>query len=135
MYTARLIRGAAHPSHGTFGMLTINGKPICNILEPYSRDNEKNISNIPANTYLCEKRWSALIQGWTFEITDIQGRDNVIFHWGNLDDNTEGCLLTGSEFGTLATDWAVLGSKKAFKKFMAELGSQRQFLLTITDNY
>ncbi len=134
MKNVRMSRFASHPEHGTYAPLSIDGQPMCVTLEPYNRDNESNISCIPAGPYIC-KRIKSPTYGWTFEITNVQGRTNVLFHWGNRDNNTEACILVGEEFGTLYGDWAILSSKKAFKEFMNVMKNETEFLLTITESY
>lgn len=130
----RLTRIASNPEFGTFGTLVVDGKPICLTLEPYSRDNETNISSIPNGQYICKKIVSPSY-GETFEVTNIQGRSSILFHWGNLDTNTEGCILLGEEYGELSGQWAVLSSKKAFVEFMGYMQDIDAFTLTIIEAY
>ena len=134
MKSVRLTRIASNHQHGTFGALTINGQPICLTLEPYTRDNERNISCIPTGQYICN-RVDSPKYGDVFEVSNIQNRSHVLFHWGNRDKDTEGCILLGEEFGLLHGDWSVLSSKKAFNEFMNILKEEDQFTLTITESY
>tara|TARA_R110002126_G_scaffold5579_1_gene29464 strand:- start:1185 stop:1595 length:411 start_codon:yes stop_codon:yes gene_type:complete len=133
-HQARLTRIAANPREGTFGSLVLNGQPICNSLEPYSRDNQRRTSCINEGQYIVKKHKSPTY-GDTYMITDIQGRDLVLFHWGNRARNSEGCIVLGEEFGELYGDWAVLSSKKAFNEFIEKLDGCEEFLLTIKDAY
>jgi hypothetical protein len=130
--TARLIRTSANPEHGTFGSFELLKTPVCVTLEPYHRQNEKNISCIPAGDYVCKKVNSPKY-GPTYEITDIEGRSHVLFHWGNFDTNTRGCVLLGEEFGKIGTDTAILSSKRAFREFMDLLHGFDEFTLTIVE--
>jgi|1_EtaG_2_1085319.scaffolds.fasta_scaffold43467_1 hypothetical protein len=130
--TARLTRITADPDQGTFGALQLLNTPICVTVEPYHRDNAKNISCIPAGVYLC-KRVTSPKYGITFEVSGIQGRDKVLIHWGNIDSNTQGCIILGEEFGKLNGDVAVLSSKRAFREFMSLLDGCDEFMLTIVD--
>lgn len=134
MVNLRLTRIASNPREGTFGAITLDGRPICLTLEPYHRDNERNISSIPSGQYLI-KRVDSPTYGNTFEITNIQGRSSVLFHWGNRDDNTQGCILLGEEFGELNGDWAVLSSKKGFNEFIKLMAYQDEAILTIVESY
>lgn len=129
-----ITRIAGNPNEGTFGSLVLDGQPICNTLEPYSRDNKRRVSCINAGPYVVKKHKSPKY-GSTYMITDIQGRDLVLFHWGNRDKNSEGCILLGEQFGELYGDWALLSSRKAFKEFMEKLDDCNEFNLIIRDSY
>lgn len=94
---------------------------ICLTLEPPWRFNEKNISCIPNGIYDCVLyRTDRTVLGdeMTYRISHVSDRDGILFHIGNTIDDTEGCILTGSEFGILNNKTAVLESRKAFKRFM-----------------
>ena len=132
MIQARLTRIASHPEYGTFGALVIDGQPICNTLEPYHRDNEKNISSIPAGQYVC-KPYSSERYPNTYEITNIEGRSKVLFHSGNWDDDTMGCILLGESFSTIGSDWVVSDSRGAMGEFMTSVHGT--FQLTIVECY
>jgi hypothetical protein len=134
MEVVKIIRVETHPDYGTFGVMTIGGTATCVTLEPYSRDNASNVSCIPTGQYIC-KRYSSRKYPDTFEITGIQGRSYVLFHAGNVDENTAGCVLLGSEFGTLGGDRAILESGKAFNSFINNFKGQDQFRLTIVEEY
>ena len=134
MKQVRITRISSNPDHGTFGAVTIDSRPFCLSLEPYSRDNEKSVSCIPRGQYLC-KRVDSPKYGNVFEVTSIQNRSKVLIHWGNIDSNTEGCILLGEEFGAMGEDWAILSSKKAFNEFMKEFSGLDEFTLTINESY
>lgn len=34
----------------------------------------------------------------TFEIMGVKGHSGILWHWGNWNDNSSGCVLTGSTF-------------------------------------
>lgn len=132
--TLRLPRIAAHPAHGTFGSLVLQGMPICNTLEPYHRDNTTSISCVPTGQYRCVRHLSPS-RGWVWIVTQVQGRSYILIHWGNVDDDTEGCIITGEKFGMLGVKWAVLESKLAFKEFMKRTEEFDELLLTITEHF
>jgi len=134
MINIRLARIGSHPEEGVFGVLVLSGRPICVTLEPYHRDNNQNISCIPTGNYICQKVKS-LRYGVTFHIKEISGRTDVLFHSGNRDNDSRGCVILGEEFGTLFGDWAVMGSKRAHNEFMKRLEEEKEFMLTITEAY
>lgn len=140
MMQVRLIRFAANPKHGTFGVMVVDGEPFCVTLEPYARDNAPNVSCIPSGVYLCKRVYSGIVGGDTFEVTDVERRSFIRFHPGNTDDNTEGCIVIAQHFGKLGRDWAVLNSGKTFKRFMQWMTPAHgpkviEFLLTIKEEY
>ncbi len=134
MEVVKIVRVETHPEFGTFGVLTISGTATCVTLEPYSRDNAKNVSCIPTGQYIC-KRYSSIKHPDTFEITGIEGRSYVLFHAGNVDEHTAGCVLLGSEFGALGKDRAILESGKAFGEFLKYFKGQNEFKLTIVEEF
>ena len=133
MKTVRITRVASNPQHGTFGTVVVGGQPLCLSLEPYKRDNAQNISCIPAGQYVC-KPFQSPTYGATYIVTEVPGRYAILFHWGNRDVNTEGCILLGEEFGELGGDWAIKSSRKAVEEFQNVIG-RNSFLLTIVESF
>ena len=119
---------------GTFGVLKINKSVFCATLEPPDNMNAQNISSIPVKQYLCNKRISKKY-GETFEVKNVPGRSDILFHAGNVVDNTKGCILLGQYFGKLRGNRAVLNSGFTFKKFMSIMKGQNRFHLTITEKF
>ena len=107
---------------------------FCVTLEPYDRDNASGISNINAQQYICKKIISPKF-GETFEITNVQGRTEVVIHPGNFDDNTEACVLLAQHFGKLGYRRAILNSGATFRKFMELMKYEDEFMLTIIECY
>lgn len=139
MRTLILTRGEGNDD-GTPGFIAEQGVPICLTLEEAWRDNQHDISCIPKGEYTCNRVITAG-HGETFQIMNVLGRGGVLFHSGNTEVDTKGCVLTGMEFGEIkAVDdqsglvelqMAVLRSKEAFQKFMNHLSDQSDFLLVI----
>ena len=125
------LKRIAQNDDGTFGVL-IDGMvtPFALTLENRWRNNEKNISCIPEGWYICKRIISPRF-GETFQITEVPGRSHILFHWGNLDDDTQGCVLLGEEFGVLGGETAILSSKRAFKEFMTRLDGLDKFALNV----
>ncbi len=135
MKNLRLTRIAANPNEGTFGSLVLDGQPICNSLEPYHRDNEGSISCIPAGQYICTRHNSPKYGSGVWKVSNVEGRSFILIHWGNVDDHTEGCIITGEKFGELGGKWAVLESKNAFNELMTRTKNETEMLLTITEAF
>jgi len=122
-----------HPaSKGIMGvMIDPDGYvPFCLTLELPWNSNLQFTSCIPSGLYICERRFSPKF-GYTFEIMDVFNRTEILFHWGNLDDNTEGCILLGESFGVLKGEPAILNSKSAIKEFMQKLRDVEEFRLDL----
>lgn len=107
-------------------------------------DNRPGVSAIPAGQYLCRRSAWRKTGTPTFEITGVRNRSRILFHWGNTEEDVEGCVLLGSDFGALVvqdedalpdapkrTKWAVTGSKAAFEQFMAVLAGVETFPLYV----
>jgi DNA/RNA endonuclease YhcR with UshA esterase domain len=134
MYQVKIIRIDSEPDHGTFGVMLMNGVAKFCTLEPYSRFNEKSISCIPTGQYIC-KRYSSVKYPNTFEVKNVQGRSNILFHKGNEDTHTEGCILIGQYFSKLKENRIIANSGQSFNEFLQELNSMQEFRLTVTEAY
>ena len=126
----------------TLGVLTReDGTRVCLILERPWKNNKPNVSCIPAGEYVC-KRVDSPSYGDTFEVTDVEGRTVILFHWGNWPSKSKGCLLTGAKFGVITQakfgrdsgTQAVIDSKLAFGWFLAETADVDEFKLTIRED-
>lgn len=90
----------------------------------------------PPGRYLCMKG-SHTLDGtnWfeTYEITGVSGHTGVLFHKGNVQEDSRGCELLGDYKGTLGTDEAVLNSADAFQRFIALQAGATEFWLTVKE--
>lgn len=120
---------------GTFGVLKDGNVPFALTLEKEWINNRPNISCIPNGSYVC-RRVNSPRFGETFEVADVQGRTHILFHKGNTEDDSRGCILIGEEFGPLGDkEVAVLSSNRGFKEFMQRLKGQVEFQLIIKRAY
>jgi hypothetical protein len=126
---------------GTWGVLHRQEKgfaggeedlPIAVTLENPWIDNLPRVSCIPCGLYLC-KRVDSPKFGDTFEICDVAERTHILFHSGNFETDTLGCVLVASKFGVLSNTPAVLDSKIAFRNFLDGLEDINEFELAIVD--
>lgn len=125
---------------GVIGVLLSGVYPICLTLEEEWKDNAKGISCIPAGSYVC-KRVVTPKHGETFEVTGVPGRTAILFHSGNTEADTEGCVLTGMEYsyidavdddtGIKEKQVAVLRSREAFFLFMEACLHKDSFTLHV----
>ena len=82
----------------TIGELFLNGERMCDTLELPYKDNQRNISCIPAGEYkvrLRLPRESATRDYIHLLIQDVSDRDYILFHRGNSAKDTRGCVLVG----------------------------------------
>ncbi|XXJ19867.1 DUF5675 family protein [Desulfovibrio caledoniensis] len=117
---------------GTFGVLLVDGRPFASTLEPMDRGNARNVSRIPAGEYLCSIVDSPRF-GRTFEVLDVPGRDHILFHAGNVIEDTAGCILLGEREGKLHGNRAVLNSGATFGRFLAACSGLTEFRLGIVE--
>jgi hypothetical protein len=69
----------------------------------------------------------------TFEITGVKGHEGLLFHAGNFDKDSSGCILLGEDIVTQADgSEMVTNSRATFAKFMNGLDGVTEFLLTVS---
>lgn len=119
---------------GTFGVLIFENIPFAVTLEREWLDNARNISCIPAGEYVC-KRVNSPKFGSTFEVTEVPGRSHILFHKGNIDDDSHGCILIGEQFGEIGYNKGIKASAQGYGEFMAILSHDMEFNLVIVDNW
>jgi hypothetical protein len=134
------LKRISYTDDGVLGVLLCGNAPVALTLEEEWKSNQSNISCIPPGSYLCRKVTTPK-HGVTFEVQDVPGRGSILFHSGNTEEDTMGCILTGCEYGTLmvkdedtgamVSKHAVLRSKEAFNKFMAATGGKETIALHI----
>lgn len=106
---------------GIFGELqNDDGSIICYTLEhAYPDPNSSNyLPKVPAGVFTC-KRGMHILEGMsapfeTFEITGVPGHTNILFHTGNVNADSAGCVLLGQQRNNME----ILGSRLAFAAFM-----------------
>lgn len=131
-----ILRRVAHRPDGMAGVLLINSPfgdlPLCLTLEDPWRGNRVGESCIPAGTYLCRRGVSPKF-GETYEALDVPGRSNILFHWGNTQLDTRGCVLVGLSFdATMDDKLDVQQSRVAFNALMGAI-EEDEFELVIED--
>lgn len=101
-----IIRQPSEP-YGTFGSFYgPDGKQLCVTVEPPATGDHPCI---PVGIYDCiphnGDHWKNI-----WEITNVPGRTAILIHAGNLDTDTEGCVVVGATFGELGAQEGVLNS-------------------------
>lgn len=93
--------------------------------------NYNDEAKIPSGTYKCIRGihhlGAALTPVETFEVTGVAGHTGLLFHTGNYNSDSNGCILLGQgENGHM-----IIGSRDAFKVFMASLEGINEFTLEV----
>lgn len=97
------------------------------------------LPKIPPGRYKCVRGMHQLTTGGlfdTFEITGVEGHTGLLFHPGNTERDSHGCVCIGNAFGELPVPGgqimdAVLGSRQAFDLFMTLQMPVDEFWLTV----
>jgi len=122
-------------SYGTFGVLSSEHLDfLLHTLEHsyLNKDLPLYRPKIPTGKYLC-KRGMHQLEGMaspfeTFEITGVPGHTNLLFHVGNVQNDSSGCILLGKE---IASSLVLCQSKQGFREFMKYLEGMNEFALRI----
>lgn len=88
-------------------------------LEPPWRDNEKQVSCIPAGVYKVIPRKSPKY-GNHYHVQDVNGRDYILIHFGNYAKDSTGCILVGKRFSDINGDGQmdITSSKVTLEKLL-----------------
>ncbi len=129
MKSITLIR-FTYTEHGVFGVLMENDIPFALTIERPWLDNKKGESCIPKGTYFCERIVPPKF-GDTFEVKHVPNRSAILFHKGNVMDDSHGCIIIGEQFEMLDGKPAVLASAKGFNEFMDRLKEEYEFKIDI----
>jgi len=132
MKNIRLLRIAYLPDV-TLGVLFDENLPFALTLERCWLDNKKSISCIPNGTYICQRVVSPKF-GNTFEVKDVPERSHILFHKGNISDDSRGCVIVGEQFEPVNGKPGVLASAKGFNEFLARTKEMNEFLFTVKKN-
>lgn len=129
----KIIRIADCSDDGMFGILKLNEFPFCVTLEPEFRQNVRSQSCIPVGQHVATRVDSPRF-GHTWNI-QVWGRDNILFHAGNIVDHTKGCVLLAEHYGKLRGDLAVLNSGETFHRFMSTTTMFDSLLITVVESF
>ena len=127
----------------------VEGRFICFGLEDEYRE-EKIVgeTRIPAGTYSVglrteggfhqrySKRFSDIHRGM-LHIRDVPNFEFILIHCGNTDEDTEGCLLVGSQANTEPGNMSVISSAVAYRQFyplVVDAAANEDLKIIFTDN-
>lgn len=122
---------------GIFGRLkTEEGEEIAKTLEhSYPSKNPlylepEFLPKVPSGTFNCVRgiHELAFMKPFeTFEVTNVPGRRGILFHVGNENKDSSGCILVGEQI----ENERLLRSVKTFVKFMDRLKGIDEFSLLV----
>lgn len=95
------------------------------------------VPKIPAGRFRCVRgrhRLHGMADPFeTFEVTGVEGHTNLLFHWGNYNADSEGCILVGRSIARGRGCTMIAQSRGAFADLMAHLGNVDAFWLYVLD--
>ena len=128
-------------SDGVFGLLTVRGMHLFTC-EEEDLGNLVSLSCIPIGAYRLERTIYHKHGYETFEV-HVPNRRRILFHPGNTEEDTDGCILPGMSLGVLEVrdedthakrkKLAVLSSKRAFDYFMGAMTGVNEAELVVSN--
>jgi hypothetical protein len=121
-------------NHGIFGsLIDLSGKVIALTLEhAYPEPDGSFEAKIPLGIFTCVRglhRLKNMNQKFdTFEVTGVPGHSNLLFHAGNFNCDSEGCILLGR---SIVSHNMITDSRITFDRFMDLQKNINSFQLTV----
>ena len=140
-YTVKLIRHWADRNQSTGSLLILNekGQPVfgCLCLERGDRNNQRNVSNVPAGVYPLLFEWSPRFGTRLWELKNVPGRAECKIHAANYWDQLNGCIAPGLRLKDLDKDgyYDVTSSNATMRDFHKILKGMTRTTIEIVDNY
>ena len=113
-------------------LLTEDGSPFCVAIEHAYDDGYGAYGpKLPLGNYTCQLGYHCLhthpLQFKTYEIEGVPNHTNILFHVGNTQADSDGCVLLGEKFNGMG----VTESRATFDKFMALQNGLYTFSLSV----
>lgn len=123
---------------GIFGeLIQENGERFSWSLEhAYVQPDGTYAPKIIDGTYTCQRSMHRLHNMTkdfeTFEVMAVPNHTNILIHWGNWNDDSDGCILVGEAIASSQmTGKMITNSKKMFAEFMELQKGLDTFTLTV----
>jgi len=126
---------------GCFGFIVLPKYTLYTLERSYPDPDKFHVftTKIPDGEYMCKRgphRLHNMTHDFeTFEITGVVGHTNLLFHSGNYNNDSDGCVLLGADRTLAPKPAMLLQSKKAFNEFMALQSNVYRFQLTVISNF
>lgn len=122
-----------HCKDRTLGIMEAGNLTLTTLELPW-KNNEKNISCIPAGNYKLRRR-NTPKYGDHLILENVPGRSYVLIHFGNFPENTSGCILVGDGFKDLNYDQKtdITNSRSAMRMLLNEIGPSCELELLIEE--
>ena len=120
---------------GIFGILHLSPK-----IGLYTLEHSYHMqSKVPQGTYLCERGIHILKHGSveTFQVTHVPDHNGILFHPGNTEHDSDGCILLGTSLSlpdNIMSIDRLISSQSAFSTFMNYLEDVNRFTLIIEND-
>ena len=122
------LKTIASLSDGCFSVLLWKDTPFAVSVERTFEDGQPIIK---AGTYQCLRSYYYKGNYSTFEI-QVPGHSRILFHKGNTEEDSRGCVCVAEKFSTLMGKVAVGESAEGFREFMEKVSEHDRFTLTVT---
>ena len=129
----RLVRLTKDADTPTYGVLMNEGIPFALTLERPWLENMPNVSCILPGSYKAVRHLSPRF-GETLWLQDVPGRSEILFHKGNRDDDSQGCILIGESFNHVLGEPGITRSEEGFREFLSILEGRNEFQLDIEEH-
>ena len=94
-----------------------------------------NLPKLPVGTYRCQRGMHSLHSRpqpfETFEVMDVPNHTGILFHPGNWQGDSNGCILLGRVMTTSEQGAMLTNSRDTFHRFMLDLEGVEQFTLIV----
>ncbi len=116
---------------GTLGRLSVDGVFVCYSLEP-DEDRPQHPA-IPCGTYQVIVNYSQRFGRRLPLIVDVPDRSGIRVHPGNTDDDTEGCILLGTNRRGFVLEQSRAACELFQSKIALPLASGERVTITVRD--
>lgn len=122
------LKTVANIKDGLFSVLMWLGVPFAVSVE---RTFDDGGFIIKAGTYRCVRSFYYKGGYQTFEII-VEGHTRILFHKGNIEEHSLGCVIVAESFGVFGGKTAVLDASHGFSELMQLSAGLQEFPMIVT---
>jgi hypothetical protein len=116
---------------GAFGVLLHYGIPFAVTLEHTYEQPGEPVTKIPPGRHPCAKTVYHKGGYPTYEVR-VYGHSRLLFHRGNVEADSDGCILVGESYAQFDMKPGVGQSAAAFLEFMTRMAGAEEFELLVS---